>query len=320
MYKFFLKKVYGGRVDLSIVLDENGLEVNGKERVGEEVCKFYVELYKEKKRDARVEKDVLKQVEMCLDLDDKSMLGEKVSKEEVDECLGSMKKGKTPGSDGLPVEFYCAFWDVIGDCVYEMVMKVLEDGRMPESMLKSVIVLLYKKGDKHELKNWRPISLLNVDYKVVAKVLANRLRAVAEKLVGEEQVCAVPGRSIAESLVSLRDVLWLCKERRQEVAVLAVDFEKAFDRASHEFMFKVLRRMGIPEVLIGWIKCLYRGMVSKVLLNGWLTNDISIGSGVRQGCPLSPVLFVCVIEPLLRMLAKDKCVRGVRFLGVGVGY
>ncbi|XP_040214403.1 vomeronasal type-2 receptor 26-like [Rana temporaria] len=141
-----------------------------------------------------------------------------------------------------------------------MVMKVLEDERMPESMLKSVIVLLYKKDDKRELKNWRPISLLNVDYKVVAKVLANRLRAVVEKLVGEEQVCAVPGRSIAESLVSLRDVIWLCKERKQEVAVLAVDFEKAYDRVSHEFMFKVLRRMGIPEVLIGWIKCLYRGM------------------------------------------------------------
>lgn len=108
-------------VDLLSVLDENGQVVSGKERLGEEIWKFYSDLYIEKKRDERVEEEVLEQVEMCLDMKDKNMLGEKVSKGEVDECLGSMKKGKTPGSDGLPVEF----WDVIGDCVYEVVMKVL---------------------------------------------------------------------------------------------------------------------------------------------------------------------------------------------------
>lgn len=115
----------------------------------------------------------------------------------------------------------------------------------------------------------------------------------------------------------MRDILWLCKERRQDVAVLTVDFEKAYDRVAHDFMFRVLERMGVSGNLLEWIKVLYRGVVSRIQVNGWLTEEVMIGSGVRQGCPLSPVLFVCVIEPLLRMLDKDKCVRGVEVPGSG---
>lgn len=101
------------------------------------------------------------------------------------------------------------------------------------------------------------------------------------------------------------------------VAVLTIDFEKAYDRVVHAYMFKVLERMGVPERMMRWIKCLYDKMVSRILVNGWLMEEVEIKSGVRQGCPLSPVLFVCAIEPLLRMLGRDKLARGIEILGSG---
>lgn len=98
-----------------------------------------------------------------------------------------------------------------------------------------------------------------------------------DKKLGEEQVCVVPGSMIAKSLVCLRDVLWFCKNRRQVVAVLAVDFEKAFDRVLRYFMFKVVKSMGVPERVVGWIRCLYRGIVSRVQVNGGLTEEVCVG-------------------------------------------
>lgn len=153
-------------------------------------------------------------------------------------------------------------------------------GRLSKSMCESVIVL-YKKGDRRYLKNWRPISLLNVDYKIV-KIMADRMREVIGKMVCEGQVCAVPGRKIAESLLNLGDSLWWCKSRGQGIAVLAIDFEKVYDRVVHDFMFKVLSKMGVPERMIGWIRGMYRGMVSRVLVNGWLMGEVQIKAGVRQ--------------------------------------
>lgn len=315
--KFFFKKVYGSKSELMSVLDENGCDVSGNDKVKNEVWKFYDNLFSEKIRDMNVEEDVLQQIEMGLEKEDKIGLSEDVKLNELEIGLKEMKRGKTPGLDGLPAEYYKVFWEMIGVYVHEVCIAVLKEGRLPKCMSESLIVLLYKKGEKRDLKNWRPISLLNVDYKLIAKVIANRMRGVIDKMVGEEQVCAVPGRMISESLVCLRDMLWDCKERKQRAAVLTVDFEKAYDRVAHGFMFKVLERMGVPERMIGWVKCLYTDIESKIQVNGWLTEGVKVKSGVRQGCPLSPVLFICVIEPLIRMMMKDKSVRGLMVPGSG---
>lgn len=105
-------------------------------------------------------------------------------------------------------------------------------------------------------------------------------------------------------------------EREQGISILALDFEKAYDRVSHEFMFLVLKRFGFSEHFIKMIKILYKNVTSEILVNGFKTEPINIRSGVRQGCPLSPILFICSIEPLLLAIQKDKIIKGVTVPGM----
>lgn len=173
-----------------------------------------------RRRDVGVEKEMLEQTGVCFGEQDRVGLEMHVKKCEFDLSLKSMKRGKMPGMDGLAVEFDNVFWEVIGGSVHEVCVKVLQDGKLSKSISEGLIELLYKKGEKKDLMNWRPISLVNVDYKLIAKVIADHLHGAVDRVVEEEQICAVPGRTIAESLSVLRDVLWYCKERKQPVTVL----------------------------------------------------------------------------------------------------
>ena len=104
-----------------------------------------------------------------------------------------MAAGKTPGSDGLSMEFYIAFWDVLGPYLVEVPNALYDSGMLPTSQCQAFISLLYKKGDQLLHKNWRPISLLNVDYKLCVRALAGRLLKVIHHDVGSDQTCSVPG-------------------------------------------------------------------------------------------------------------------------------
>ncbi|KAL6476343.1 hypothetical protein MHYP_G00148420 [Metynnis hypsauchen] len=138
---------------------------------------------------------------------------------------------------------------------------------------------------------------------------------VLEDVIHPDQACAVPGRKITDSLVLIRDAICFARDRNIRLLVLNLDFEKAFDRLSHQFLFKVLQKMGFPGRFLGWVGLLYKDINSKILVNGHLTKAIEVRSGVRQGCPLSPLLFVACIEPLAQILRKDKWIKGLDLPG-----
>ena len=122
-------------------------------------------------------------------------------------------------------------------------------------MKKGVISLFYKKkGDKTDLKNFRPISLLNVDYKIISRVLANRLKQVMSTIISPEQTCCVPGRDIADNIMSIRDVIDLISLNNKEGYIVKIDQEKAFDRVSHNFILMVLKKFNFDNQFISWIK------------------------------------------------------------------
>ncbi|KAJ8361956.1 hypothetical protein AAFF_G00409110 [Aldrovandia affinis] len=120
---------------------------------------------------------------------------------DVTDALQSFKKGKAPGLDGLPLEFYLTFWDIVGPDLTFVFGEFDGVGRLPDSFRTGVVTLIFKKGDATDLKNWRPITLLNVDFKLFSKVLALRMRVVLPDLIHPDQSCAVPGRRITDSLV-----------------------------------------------------------------------------------------------------------------------
>ena len=122
-------------------------------------------------------------------------------------------------------------------------------------MKKGVISLFYKKkGDKTDLKHFRPISLLNVDYKIISRVLANRLKQVMSTIISPEQTCCVPGRDIADNIMSIRDVIDLISLNNKEGYIVKIDQEKAFDRVSHNFILMVLKKFNFDNQFISWIK------------------------------------------------------------------
>lgn len=139
------------------------------------------------------------------------------------------------------------------------------------------------KDDKTYLKNWRPITLLNVDCKLFSKLLANRMSVVLGEVIHPDQTCGIPGRKITDSLVLIRDTICYARDRNIRLVVLNLDFEKAFDRVSHQYLFQVLQKMGFPERFIEWVGLLYRDINSKFLVNGQLTKAVDLSCGVRQG-------------------------------------
>ena len=199
----------------------------------------------------------------------------------------------------------------------EVYRAILERGALSPSMKKGTVVLLFKVGDRCELKNWCPLTLLNADYKVLAKVATERLKIVIGSVVSPDQVCGVPGRSISWNLLLVRDVIDWVKDWNLPLALVNIDQEKAFDRVQHQFLSQVLQQMGFGENFQGWLRTLYNGVFSAVRVNGHMSRAVMQAGGVHQGCPLSPLLYVLTIEPFAQLIRQDRGVDGVPLPGAG---
>ena len=164
-------------------------------------------------------------------------------------------------------------------------------GLLTESMRLAIASLIYKKNDVELIKNWRPISLLNVDCKIGSKVFATRLRRILPHILSSDQTCSVPGRSIFENLMLIRDTFDYCEMKNLPLALVKIDQEKAFDRVNWLFLEKVLEKMNFGPRFIHCIKTMYTEVSCKISNNGHLSRSITLQRGVRQGCPLSPLLY-----------------------------
>ena len=177
-----------------------------------------------------------------------------ITSDEIIEALTAMSKNKRPGSDGLTTEFYCTFYDSLRNILPKIFNAAYDEGVLSRSMKSGVISLIYKKkGDRRCIRNYRPISLLQVDYKILARIMANRFKKVLPKIVSENQTCCIVGRDISNSIANVRDLITLVENDNLEGYIIKADQEKAFDRLSHEYMFTVLEKFGFGDVFVKWI-------------------------------------------------------------------
>jgi len=245
--------------------------------------------------------------------EDQTMLDRNISENELFATLNTFSKGKCPGNDGLSAEFYIKFWNEIKQCLIECLHDNIERGEMSTSQKQSVISLIEKEGkDKLYLKNWRPISLINVDAKLFSKLLSNRLRKILNKLIKEEQVAYVNDRFIGDGIRLIYDIIENTNKYNMEGYLAAIDFEKAFDSISWNYMYATLEKYGFSERFTGYVKTLYYGIESCVINNGTTTRYFPIRRGVRQGDPLSPYLFILCIEPLAEAIRKNINIEGIK--------
>ncbi|CAI5462501.1 unnamed protein product [Closterium sp. Yama58-4] len=187
-------------------------------------------------------------------------------------------------------------------------------GVLSESFTTAVTILLHKKGDRGDLGNYRPITLLSFFYKLLAKVLANRIKVVLPKVISGNQFGFLPGRSLADAVSLVADAIDAAEQEDEDWLLLLVDFQKAYDSVSRDYLFTTLGNMGFSEKFTRWVKGLHDGAATRVLLNGWIGERVEMDKGVRQGCPLAPYLFLCAVEPLCQEIERRKL--GVRKRGV----
>ena len=208
-----------------------------------------------------------------------------------------------------------SFWDTLGSDLVEVFNASLDLGFLSPSQRIALISLIYKKGDKLLHKNWHPISLLNVDYKLCALTLAGRLLNVLQHVIHPDQTCGVRGLYIGENVALLRDVIHYVNENNPPTAVLALDQEKAFNRIDWDFLLSTVDHMGFGPSFISWVKLLYSNIRSAVLVNFYISNPFWPLRGVRQGCPLSPLLYVISIEVLAGNLHSHLSIVGLTLPG-----
>ena len=280
-----------------------------------EVHRFYKELYTStgaNSDDQRFDTFVNNPVLPEISADQKQSCEGLLTKDECFASLKQMAKGKSPGSDGLSAEFYLAFWESVGQELVDSQNYAFECRELTISQRRGMITLIPKKNkDKTLLDNWRPISLLNTDYKIATRAIASRISKILPSIIHSDQTGYVKKRFIGQNIRLISDVIERCQYTRTPGIALFLDFRKAFDTIEWSFLFRALKTFGFGDMLVKWIKTFYTNPQSCVTNNGFATPFFSLERGVRQGCPLYGILFVIGVELLAGAIRSDKSIKGL---------
>ncbi|KAL3701849.1 hypothetical protein R1sor_019871 [Riccia sorocarpa] len=226
----------------------------------------------------------------------RSQLEEDYSLEELHKAALDLGKNKALGPDSLPVEFFLIFWQTAGPTLLSLAKDGLDVSHLPGYFTAGDIILLPKEGDQTLLQNKRPITLLNAGYKIVAKMLQNRMAPILQTIITWDENAFVQGRNLHATVFLCNQAVWEAKSNGKDCALLKVDFRKAFDSLSWDFLFKLLDMMCFGQKFIKIIKALTSTASSAVIVNKTRSSSIQIGRSVRQGCPISPLLFTVAMQ------------------------
>ena len=186
------------------------------------------------------------------------------------------------------------------------------NGRLSVSQRQCILTCLPKKGKSREnIRNWRPLSMLTVTYKIASGAIANRIKTVLNSLISHNQNGFVPGRYIGESTRLIYDIMHFTELHDIPGLLILIDFEKAYDSISWKFLYKVLSFLGFTNNFISWIKLFNTDIKTAVLQNGFLSDFIQIGRGCRQGDPISVYLFIMAAEVLTLLFLNNDRIRGI---------
>ncbi|GBG87438.1 hypothetical protein CBR_g45496 [Chara braunii] len=275
--------------------------------IGEYAQEFYQDILTSRRppnqslHQLRQENDLWQHTHIALTQDARLLLDRPITIEELTETVKTMARGKSPGGDGLPIEFYEATWSMSGPILLSIFNHILEGGQLTEDMRTRVITLIYKKGDKRNIRNYRPISRLNASYKILAKLLARRLAPLLPALVHPDQGAFVQGRLISENIFSAIGALEIVQRENRQVMIAMLDLEKAYDRVNWSFILATLQHMNFGSVYRTWVAALYTDSTASLLLMGIRLRS-SLTRSLRQGCPLASLLFVVQMEVPLNSL------------------
>lgn len=224
-----------------------------------------------------------------------------VTEEEVHRALKRANPGSAPGPDGVPMLFIKRCRRFLTPLLARLFTAILTRLRLPDGFLDGDIIALFKAGDVLAIANYRPITLLGATYRLLGKVLANRLQPVLSVVIAPTQTAYIHGRSMGESVLLMQLLPYVLPEDSEAVALL-LDTVKAFDTVDRSFLLALLEEMGVGATFRSWVQLLLSDTHATCTIHGYTSHRRQFRAGVRQGCPLSPLLYLFVGEAMQRFL------------------
>ena len=309
--KYFmnLEKTRAQSKGMNVYINEKGQEITNPREILAAQEKFYAELYR---ADPSIQfkcefLDAIPQVPNEI----ASQIGGKINRQEIIDAIKLTARNKTPGSDGLPIEWYIVFFNRIANILIDAINDGYDTECLHDSALEGLITLIPKKDkDTRVIANMRPITLLNADYKLVEKVLANRIRPTLFSIINSNQKGFMKGRHAAINIRKILDIIDYVDRIEEPGVILQIDFQKAFDRCEIQPLLQTLHSFGYPEGYIKWIRTVYNNAHAKVINKGYLSNSFPVTRSVKQGGPNSAFLFLLIAEIFAISIRQNKNIQG----------
>ena len=240
-----------------------------------------------------------------------------LTEKEIAETLKNMKNNKTPGIDGFPADFFKVFWSKLKNYIVQSLNCCYEKEKLSITLRQGIVICLPKGNQpRHFLKNWRPLSMLSVMYKLASGALARRLKSVLNSIISNVQTGFIDGRFIGDTTRLIYDVMHYTEENKIDGLLVSIDFEKAFDSLSWNFLYKTLDIFKFGESFKKWIRILNNDIKAYVMQCGTLSDPILIERGCRQGDPIAPYLFLLPAELLYLLIKENTDIKGIDIEGI----
>ena len=238
--------------------------------------------------------------------------GRIISLDEMATATKQLPNGKTCGNDGIPIEFYKVFWNKLKQYLLDALLESFDDSCLFQSALIGTVNLIPKATKNMRfLKNRRPITVLNSDYKILEKVIANRIEPALEHIINCDQRGFMKNRRISTNIRTIFELITHTDKEQLEAIILSLDFMKCFDRIEFCALTGSMEFFHFSPYLIKWTKILYRNFQINIQNNGHFSKRIDVGRGVHQGGPCSSLYFLICAETLAIMLRENQQIQGI---------
>ena len=314
-YFLNLEKARANTKVMDRLVTADGITITSQKGIMKEQVKFYRNIFSRKGNFNENEADMFtRNIDIPQISDEqKNTLDREMTPGDFGCALKDMKNGSAPGIDGLTTSFIKFFWLRLKNMIVNSFKHSFKTGEMSTLQKRAVITLIHKGKDlpRDTLNNWRPISLTNTDYKILAKCLAHRLSSVIADVVSEDQVGFIKGRNSSKLIRLIDDTIDFMNNSNKPGILLALDYSRAFDSISKEYILWTFKKFGFGNNFLNWVKLLTNNTESRINYMGWISEKIAVNSGIRQGCPFSPMAFVLSLEILAIKIRNNESIEGI---------
>ena len=308
-YFYSLEKAkYNSKTCFRLVT-EQGQELRDDKEILNYQREFYVQLYD---KDPEVHFDMQNRFNVKVPENIREEQESQITRIDLEEAIKTMNNNKTPGKDGIPVDFYKVFWARIKNLFYDMMLHAFDLSLLPLSLREGVLNLIPKANkDSRMVKNLRPITLLNTDYKIIEKAIANKMIPALTHIIHQDQRGFMKDRRISVNIRKMLDIIHQAEKEDLEAVVLSLDFVKCFDKCSFSILHGSLDFFGFGQIVKDWTKILYDQFFVCIQNNGKFSTQLPIKKGVHQGGCCSSVYFLVIAEILALSLRSNEEIEGI---------